>query len=69
MAGRAAHLPGVTMAGDFIRVRCDDCENEQVVFGKAAGTVGCAVCGSTLASPSGGEATLHGEVLEIVESR
>ena len=69
MARRAAHIPGVTMAGNFIRVRCDDCENEQVVFSKAANTVDCAVCGSTLATPTGGEADLHGEALETVEAR
>jgi small subunit ribosomal protein S27e len=57
------------MAGDFIRVRCEDCENEQVLFGKAAGTVDCAVCGSTLATPNGGEADLHGEVVDVVEAR
>ena len=69
MAGRAAHLPGVTMAGDFIRVRCDDCENEQVLFGKASDTVNCAVCGSTLATPTGGEADILGEIVETVEAR
>jgi small subunit ribosomal protein S27e len=57
------------MPGDFIRVRCDDCENEQILFGKAAGTVDCAVCGSTLATPTGGEAELHGEVIDVVEAR
>ncbi len=69
MARRSTHVPGVTMAGDFIRVRCADCENEQVLFGKAAGTVSCAVCGSTLATPTGGEAELHGEVVDVVEAR
>jgi small subunit ribosomal protein S27e len=57
------------MAGNFIRVRCDDCENEQVLFGKASSAVSCAVCGSTLATPSGGEADVLGEVVEIVEAR
>jgi small subunit ribosomal protein S27e len=57
------------MAGNFLRVRCDDCENEQVLFGKAAGDVSCAVCGSTLATPTGGEAEIHGEVVETVEAR
>ena len=38
------------MAGNFFSLRCDDCENEQVVFGKAASVVDCAVCGSTLAA-------------------
>ena len=69
MAGRAAHLPRVTMAGNFFSLRCDDCENEQVVFGKAASVVDCAVCGSTLATPTGGEADFHGEVLETVQAR
>jgi len=57
------------MAGSFYRVRCDDCENEQVIFGKAATSVNCAVCGSTLATPAGGESEFHGEVVEVVESR
>ena len=57
------------MPGSFYRVECPDCENEQIVFGKAASTVACAVCGHTLARPTGGEATLEGEVTETVEAR
>jgi len=57
------------MAGSFIRVACPDCENEQVVFGKTSTTVACAVCGQTLARPTGGEAEIEGEVLEVVEDR
>jgi small subunit ribosomal protein S27e len=57
------------MAGNFFSVECADCENEQVLFGKAASEISCAVCGSTLATPTGGEAEIHGEVLETVESR
>jgi len=57
------------MAGNFLRVECPDCENEQVVFGKAASEVACAVCGQTLVRPTGGEAAVEGEVLEVVEDR
>jgi small subunit ribosomal protein S27e len=57
------------MAGSFHLVRCGDCENEQVVFGKASTTVNCAVCGTTLATPTGSKATFHGEVVDTVESR
>ncbi|WP_313691350.1 30S ribosomal protein S27e [Halorarum halobium] len=57
------------MAGAFYRVRCPDCENEQVVFGKASSVVNCAVCGTTLASPTGGDAAFAGEVVETVEQR
>jgi len=57
------------MAGDFITVECPDCENEQTLFGKASTTVNCAVCGTTLATPTGGEADLAGEVVGVAESR
>ena len=57
------------MAGNFFLVQCPDCENEQVVFGKAASDVSCAVCGSTLAVPTGGEADILGDVVETVEAR
>jgi len=57
------------MAGSYYAVECPDCGNEQTVFGKASTEVRCAVCGSTLASPTGGEATLEGEVVDVVERR
>ena len=59
----------MTMAGSYYRVRCSDCENEQIVFGKASTTVNCAVCGSTLATPTGGNAEFSGDVVETVEQR
>lgn len=57
------------MAGNFYEVRCPDCENEQIVFGKASTRVACAVCGTTLARPTGGKAVFEGEVTETVEDR
>ncbi|MFC6732160.1 MULTISPECIES: 30S ribosomal protein S27e [unclassified Haladaptatus] len=57
------------MAGAFITVKCADCENEQTLFERAATEVACAVCGHTLARPTGGKATIEGEVTEVVESR
>lgn len=46
----------------FVRVKCKDCEGEQIVFSKAATRVACNVCGATLAEPRGGHANLLGEV-------
>ena len=57
------------MAGNFVLVRCNDCENEQIVFEKASSAVNCAVCGTTLAAPTGGKAGLNPEVVETVEAR
>ena len=57
------------MAGNFFTVRCSDCENEQIVFGKAATAVSCAVCGHTLARPTGGDAAIEGEIVDTIERR
>lgn len=46
----------------FLKVKCKDCENEQVVFSKAATKVACNVCGASLAEPQGGTAKLLGEI-------
>ena len=51
----------------FIKVRCKDCENEQVLFNKASTEVSCHICGSKLVVPSGGKAKIKGEVLEVIE--
>jgi len=51
----------------FIKVRCNDCENEQVLFNKASNAVSCHICGSKLAIPSGGKAKIKGKILETME--
>jgi small subunit ribosomal protein S27e len=51
----------------FIKVRCKDCENEQVLYNKASTTVSCHICGSKLAIPSGGKAIIKGEILEEIK--
>lgn len=68
MARRPTGASGI-MPGNFYSVECPDCENEQIVFGKASSEVACAVCGTTLARPTGGEADIEGDVLETVETR
>jgi len=57
------------MAGSFYTVVCPDCSSEQIVFEKAATTVSCAVCGHALATPTGGTATIDGDIVDTVEDR
>lgn len=57
------------MAGNFLTVRCSDCENEQTAFENAATEVSCAVCGTTLVRPAGGKAEIDHDVVETVEAR
>ena len=54
------------MVNDFIKIKCADCGNEQISFRRAATTVTCHVCGSTLITPKGGVGEIKGEVLEVV---
>lgn len=53
--------------GDFVRVKCKDCNNEQIIFRKASTTVVCQICGSVLAEPTGGIANIRGEILKELE--
>ena len=34
--------------GNFLKVKCLDCDNEQVIFDRAASDVKCIICGKTL---------------------
>jgi small subunit ribosomal protein S27e len=51
----------------FVKVKCPDCENEQIVFDKASTVVNCIVCSKVLATPAGGKAELQAEILETLE--
>ncbi len=50
----------------FLRVKCESCKNEQIVFDSAKIVVKCNVCGSDLTEPKGGKAKILGEVLEAL---
>ena len=51
----------------FLRVKCPDCGNEQTVFSHATVKIHCNVCGALLAEPSGGRASIKGEVVASLE--
>ena len=49
----------------FLKVKCLDCENEQIIFGHATTEVKCLKCGKILAKPSGGRAKLEPIAREV----
>jgi len=51
----------------FLRVKCPDCGNEQIVFSHATTIVHCNICGAPLAEPTGGKAEIKGEVVAVLE--
>jgi small subunit ribosomal protein S27e len=50
----------------FVKVRCTDCKNEQIIFGKASGSVQCLVCDDVLAHPTGGKTNVTARILELL---
>ncbi len=54
------------MAGGFVKVKCTECKNEQVIFSKPAGEVKCLVCGAVLATQTGGKGQISGKVISSV---
>jgi len=55
------------MTGEFIKVKCEKCKNEQVIFSKASCTVNCLVCGDALAQKTGGKVRISAKVVGPVQ--
>lgn len=51
----------------FVKVQCEKCNNEQVVFDSASSTVKCLICGAELVSVTGGKAKIIAKVVETFE--
>jgi len=51
----------------FLRVKCPNCGNEQVVFNHITSAVKCNICSAVLAEPTGGKAKIKGEVVTALE--
>ena len=51
----------------FLKVVCEKCKNEQIIFGKCATTVKCLVCNKVLAESTGGKSKIKARILEILE--
>ena len=46
----------------FQKVKCKECDEENIVYSHAYSSVTCKSCGNVIAEPSGAVATLHGDV-------
>jgi small subunit ribosomal protein S27e len=51
----------------FLKVKCNDCGNEQVIFGCAATNIKCIVCEKDIAVPTGGKTLVKTEILEVLD--
>jgi small subunit ribosomal protein S27e len=46
----------------FQKVKCKECDEENIVYSHASTPVTCKSCGNVISEPSGSRATLHGEI-------
>lgn len=51
----------------FLKVRCGDCGNEQVIFGCAASAIKCLVCDKALAESRGGKTNVKTQILAVLD--
>jgi small subunit ribosomal protein S27e len=52
----------------FLRVKCNDCGNEQVIFGASASKVlKCLVCEKPLAESTGGKTQVKTQILAVLD--
>ncbi len=51
----------------FIRVKCEKCNNSQIIFNKPAHDVKCLSCNEVIAQATGGTANIKAKVLEVLE--
>ena len=50
----------------FLRVKCLNCGNQQIIFGCSATDVKCLVCGKLLLQSTGGKARILTKILEVL---
>ncbi len=48
----------------FLRIRCQKCKNEQVIFSRASTVIKCTKCEEILSEPKGGKAEIKALILE-----
>ena len=50
----------------FLKIRCQGCKNEQIIFEGATTKVKCLICDAILAEPKGGKADIKARVVEVL---
>ena len=56
-----------TQKSNFLRVKCVDCGNQQVVFDHAASNVQCIICGKALVKSKGGKSEIKAQIIEVLD--
>ena len=52
---------------EFVKVKCEKCKNEQILFNKPAIEVKCLVCDSIVAKPTGGKGDIKAKIIQTMD--
>ncbi len=55
------------VGNNFLKIKCKNCGNEQIIYSKISSTVTCSICGSVIAKPTGATLATSGELIEKVK--
>jgi len=50
----------------FIKIRCQSCKHEQIIFEGATTKVKCIMCDNILTEPKGGKAKIKARIIEVL---
>lgn len=56
-----------TPKSTFLKVKCAQCKNEQIVFNKAVTGVKCLVCGKEIVKSTGGKSKIEAKIIGTLE--
>ena len=51
----------------FVKVKCENCGNQQIVFQSSATVFKCLKCNAVLVEPTGGKAKINGSIVKVLD--
>ena len=64
---KKAHIPIPEPSSRFQRIKCSECEEEQIIYSHTTTVIKCNSCGNSIAEPTGSKAKLFGKVSETIQ--
>ena len=64
---KKSHIPIPEPKSKFPKIKCSQCEEEQIVYSHTSTVIKCNSCGNTIAEPTGSIAKIFGKVSETIQ--
>ncbi len=64
---KKAHILIPEPSSKFQKIKCSECQEEQIVYSHTTTVIKCNSCGNSIAQPTGSKAKLFGKVSETIQ--